>query len=274
MATYAIGDIQGCYDQLQALLEKVAFDPADDRLWLTGDLVNRGPRSLEVLRFVRNLGERAVTVLGNHDLHLLAVWQHRDRLKRSDSLEPVLAAPDGDELLHWLRRQPLMHDDPALGFAMVHAGLSPQWDLPTAMACAEEVNAVLRGDRFTDFLAHMYGNRPDRWSPTLTGWDRLRYAVNCFTRLRYCSADGRLEFRQKDAPGSQPAGYLPWFEVPGRRHAGREIIFGHWSTLGLYRGHGVRALDTGCLWGGALTALRLEDGAVLQIPCPRIRRPR
>ncbi len=273
MSTYVIGDIQGCYDELQALLERVAFDPVTDRLWFAGDLVNRGPRSLEVLRFVRDLGDRAVTVLGNHDLHLLAIWQHRDRLKRSDTLEPVLEAPDGDDVLQWLRCQPLMHYDAEFGCAMVHAGLSPDWDLQTALACARELETVLQGEQFTEFLAHMYGNRPDRWSEDLTGWDRLRYAVNCFTRLRYCSTDGRLEFRQKDAPGSQAPGFLPWFEMPARR-TDVEVIFGHWSTLGLYRGHGVRALDTGCLWGGTLTALRLEDDRVTQLPCPGVRRPK
>ena len=273
MATYAIGDVQGCFDELQMLLERVAFDPGADRLWFAGDLVNRGPRSLEVLRFVRDLGDRAVTVLGNHDLHLLAIWQHRDRLKRSDTLEPVLEAPDCDELLHWLRHQPMMHYEADLGCAMVHAGLSPDWNLQTALDCSRELENVLRSERFAAFLAHMYGNRPDRWSEGLSGWNRLRYIVNCFTRLRYCATDGRLEFHQKDAPGSQAPGFLPWFEMPGRRNKGTEVIFGHWSTLGLYRGHGVRGLDTGCLWGGELTALRLEDDSVTQLSCPRIRRP-
>ncbi|WP_303906704.1 symmetrical bis(5'-nucleosyl)-tetraphosphatase [Thiohalomonas denitrificans] len=273
MATYAIGDIQGCFDELQKLLERLAFDPGSDQLWFAGDLVNRGPRSLEVLRFVRDLGDRAVTVLGNHDLHLLAIWQHRDRLKRSDTLEPVLEAPDCDELLHWLRHRPLMHyQDP--GYALVHAGLSPDWDLETALACARELETVLQGEQFAEFLTHMYGNQPDRWSNDLTGWGRLRYAVNCFTRLRYCATDGRLEFRKKDAPGSSPKpGFLPWFEMPGRRNADIEVIFGHWSTLGLYRDHGVRCLDTGCLWGGELTALRLEDDSITQLPCPRICHP-
>lgn len=274
MATYAIGDIQGCFDELQALLERIRFDPAKDRLWFTGDLVNRGPKSLEVLRFVRGLGAAATTVLGNHDLHLLAIWRHRDRLKRSDTLTPILTAADGDELLHWLRTQPLLHHEPALGAVMVHAGLSPQWDLATAKACAAEVETVLRGEGFEAFLERMYGNLPDRWLPELAGWERLRYSVNCFTRLRYCARDGRLEFEHKGRPGSQDPEFMPWFEVPGRRHAGEaDILFGHWSTLGFFRGAGVRALDTGCLWGGTLTALRLEDDAVAHLPCPGARRP-
>ncbi len=273
MATYAIGDIQGCFDELQALLEKIRFDPARDRLWFTGDLVNRGPKSLEVLRFVRDLGDAAVTVLGNHDLHLLAVWRHTDKLKASDTLTSILEAEDGEALLHWLRRQPLLHDDEALGCVMVHAGLSPQWDLATARRCAREVEATLRGDEFEAFLEHMYGDNPNRWSEALTGWERLRYSVNCFTRLRYCSAAGELEFKSKGAPGSQQLRLLPWFEVPNRPALGLDIVFGHWSTLGFYRGAGVRALDTGCLWGGTLTALRLEDDSVAHLPCPGVRRP-
>lgn len=276
MATYAIGDIQGCYDALQRLLEAIHFDPAADTLWFAGDLVNRGPRSLEVLRLVRGLGARAVTVLGNHDLHLLAVWHHRDRLKRDDSLTPVLHAPDAPELIDWLRRRPLLHHDPGLGYTLVHAGLSPQWDANTAFACAEELHQTLRGDDYEAFLDHMYGNRPKRWSEELAGWERLRYAVNCFTRLRFCDPDGTLELTQKGAPGEQPAPLLPWYQVPGRRNRELRILFGHWSTLGLYRGDGVFALDTGCLWGGRLTALRLDlaEPEVAAVDCPGARSPR
>lgn len=275
MAVYAIGDIQGCYDELQRLLEQLRFDPASDRLWFAGDLVNRGPASLEVLRFVRNLGEGAVTVLGNHDLHLLAIWRHRDHLRRGDTIAPILEAEDGGELLDWLRRRPLLHHDPNLDTLLVHAGLPPQWDIPTAITCAGEIEQALRGDALDDFIAHMYGNEPYRWNPGLTGWDRLRFAVNCFTRMRYCHADGSLDFQHKGPPGDQPADLLPWYEVPGRASADTRIIFGHWSALGLFGGHNVRALDTGCLWGGSLTALRLDhpDEPVTAVDCKGVRRP-
>lgn len=276
MATYAIGDIQGCYDPLQRLLERVRFDPAVDRLWFAGDLVNRGPHSLEVLRFVRDLGEGVVTVLGNHDLHLLAVWHHRDRLKHDDSLTPVLRAPDAEALIDWLRRRPLLHHDEALGFTLVHAGLSPQWDRETAFACAAEVEATLRGPDYEAFLDHMYGNRPKRWSGDLSGWERLRYAVNCFTRLRFCDPDGTLELKQKGTPGPETAPYLPWFQVPGRAHHGLRVVFGHWSTLGLHLGEDVYGIDTGCLWGGRLTALRLDapEPTPVSVACPALRAPR
>ena len=260
MATYAIGDIQGCYRELQQLLERIDFQPGRDRLWFAGDLVNRGPASLEVLRFIKNLGEDAVTVLGNHDLHLLAVWQNKHRhLKSNDTLRPILAADDRDELLHWLRGRPLMHDDAELGYSLVHAGLPPQWDRETALRCAGEVEEILQGAEFLGFLDHMYGNEPARWSSQLSGWARLRFSVNCFTRLRFCTADGTLDFREKGEPGSQATPLIPWFEVPGRRSAHMRIVFGHWSALGLYRGEGVYGIDTGCLWGDRLTALRLDS---------------
>lgn len=269
MTTYAIGDIQGCYDELQRLLEKVRFDPAGDRLWLTGDLVNRGPRSLEVLRLVKGLGDRVVTVLGNHDLHLLALWQHRHHhFKSNDTLADIFTAADGEELLQWLRCQPLMHYDAGLGFAMVHAGLPPQWDLELALSCAAEVEAVLRGEKFSEFLGHMYGNKPTCWSPLLSGWDRLRFIVNCLTRLRFCTTEGELDFRRKESPDKQQEGeYWPWFRVPQRKSRDTPIVFGHWSTLGLYQSDNVHAIDTGCLWGGTLTALHLENGIVTSLPC-------
>ncbi len=210
MSTYAIGDIQGCFEPLQALLEKVDFDPAHDRLWFTGDLVNRGPHSLETLRFVRDLGDAAVTVLGNHDLHLLAVWRDRQRhFKNNDTLGPIFEAHDGDELLEWLRHQPLMHHDAELGYSLLHAGLPPQWDIHQAQTHAREVEAVLRGERFEGFLEHMYGNQPAKWHDELEGWDRLRFIVNCFTRLRFCTAKGKLEFDSKGSPGSQDEKLLP-----------------------------------------------------------------
>ncbi len=274
MATYAIGDIQGCYDQLQQLLDKIGFDPARDTLWFAGDLVNRGPQSLEVLRFVKSLGERAITVLGNHDLHLLAVWQDKHHhFKSNDTLLPVIRAADRDELLEWLRRRPLLHYDAGLDYLLVHAGLPPQWDTETAMRCAREVETTLRGEQFRDFLENMYGNKPKRWSEQLGGWDRLRFAVNCFTRLRFCTAEGELDFHHKGKPGGDDTEVLPWFKVPGRRNRGQRILFGHWSTLGLYADDNVRAIDTGCLWGGALTALRLDDDSVTQLACPAICAP-
>lgn len=269
MATYAIGDIQGCYDELRQLLDRLGFDPGCDQLWLTGDLVNRGPHSLEVLRFVRGLGERAITVLGNHDLHLLALWQNRHRhFKNTDSLSPVLRADDGEELLDWLRRQPLMHYDEQRAIAMIHAGLPPQWDRLAALRCAAEVEQVLRSDDFHEFMQHMYGNKPARWNDKLQGWDRLRFIVNSFTRLRYCTADGKLDFKYKGQPGhSEDDKHLPWFRVPGRKSRDTAIVFGHWSTLGLYQQDNVHAIDTGCLWGGQLTALCLETLQTTPLQC-------
>ncbi len=273
MAVYAIGDVQGCYEQLQALLERVAFDPTRDRLWFAGDLVNRGPHSLETLRLARSLD--AVCVLGNHDLHLLAAACHPRSLKTKDTLGQVLEAPDAEALLDWLRRRPLLHHDEALGYALIHAGLPPQWDLETARACAAEVEAVLRGDEHGEFFAQMYGNQPDIWSPSLTGMDRLRFITNCFTRLRFCDAEGRLALDQKGPPGSQPAELRPWFAWPQRRSRDTRILFGHWSTLGAYDGDRVHALDTGCLWGGKLTAARLDAHAPRRFvhECPRVVAP-
>lgn len=276
MAVFAIGDIQGCFDELKLLLDRIHFDPAEDTLWFTGDLVNRGPQSLEVLRYVMELGEHAVCVLGNHDLHLLAVAAGTAEAKRGDTLDEVLAAPDRDALLHWLRRLPLLHHDKNLGYTLIHAGLPPQWDLSQAITCAEELQAALRGAAHLEFFRHMYGNEPRRWSPGLTGMERLRFIVNCFTRLRYCNADGDLDLKSKGAPGSQPAGFLPWFEIPGRRSAGLHILFGHWSTVGESRDRNVHALDTGCVWGGRLTALRLDgddSGSWYCVECAGAQRP-
>ena len=275
MATFAVGDIQGCHDELQRLLERIDFDAAEDRLWFTGDLVNRGPRSLATLRFVKSLGEHAVCVLGNHDLHLLAVAAGTAKPRPNDTLDEVLAAPDRDELLDWLRRRPLFHHDATLGYTLVHAGLPPQWDLAQAEGCARELESVLRADP-ADFFRHMYGNEPRCWSPKLRGMERLRFIVNCFTRLRYCNAEGELDLKAKGAPGSQPEGYLPWYAVPGRRSAGLHILFGHWSTLGEVDGFEVYNLDTGCVWGGRLTALRLDgddSGGWYSVDCPMAQPP-
>lgn len=256
MATYAIGDVQGCHDELLALLDEIRFDPGRDQVWFVGDLVNRGPQSLATLRTIRDLGEAAVSVLGNHDLHLLAVAAGISRTKHRDTFGDVLGAPDRDELLHWLRHRPLLHRDRE--FYLIHAGLPPQWTMADAVELAREAETALRQDAHPELLWHMYGNRPDRWSETLAGWDRLRFIINCLTRLRFCSADGQADFKQKGRPGTQPAGLLPWFEAPGRRSAGARIVFGHWSTLGFHVSQGAYCLDTGCLWGGELTALRLD----------------
>jgi bis(5'-nucleosyl)-tetraphosphatase (symmetrical) len=269
MAVYAIGDIQGCYDELLELLATLRFERQRDRLWFVGDLVNRGPKSLETLRFVRGLGPAAVTVLGNHDLHLLAAAHgiRPDNID-DDTLEPILAASDRDELIDWLRRLPLLHYDAELGYLMVHAGLPPQWDLALAQRCAGEIEAVLRGDRLESFLARMYGNKPKQWSGELDGWDRLRFIVNCFTRMRFCDRNGRLELKSSGPPGSQPEGYYPWYEVPGRASRDMNIIFGHWSTLRAPDIPGVYAIDSGCLWGGQLTALRIDTRPErIELPC-------
>jgi len=258
MAVYAIGDIQGCYDPLRRLLDRLRFDPASDQLWLVGDLINRGPHSLEVLRLVHGLGERAIVVLGNHDLTLLAVAAGQVKLKRKDTFHSILDAPDRDELLDGLRRCPLLHHDPALGFTMIHAGLPPQWDLDLAQRCAAEVEVALRGPDYQTFLKRMFGSEPRRWQDDLTGYDRLRFIVNALTRMRFCAADGKLSFAEKGSLGSQEPDLLPWFAVPGRRNADLNIVFGHWAALGYYRAPGLYALDSGCVWGNRLTAIQLD----------------
>jgi bis(5'-nucleosyl)-tetraphosphatase (symmetrical) len=268
MTVYAIGDLQGCLDPLRRLLDRLRFDPASDRLWFTGDLVNRGPASLETLRYVHALGPSAVTVLGNHDLHLLATaWAGSRPRKKRDTLDDVLKAPDRDELLEWLRRRPLLHHDPDIGFTVVHAGLPPQWDLEQACAAARELEAALASPRVVEFLHVMYGSSPDRWSDELEGSDRLRFIVNAFTRMRYLRADGSLDLDHSEAPSRAPPGLIPWFSFPGRRSAGLPLVFGHWSTLGAVDHDGAFALDTGCVWGGRLTALRLNDAARICVEC-------
>jgi len=258
MAVYAIGDIQGCFDELQALLEIIHFSPQHDHLWFAGDLVNRGPKSLETLRFIKGLGKRAVSVLGNHDLHLIAAAHGHPIASDDHTLDAILNAPDRDELINWLRQQPLLHHDAALGYTMIHAGLPPQWDLKLARQCAQEVETMLRSDNVVDFIEHMYGNKPCRWSDELSGWKRMRFTVNCLTRLRFCDGNGRLKLKYKGPPGSQPAEFHPWFELAERKSSDLNIVFGHWSTLGKRDDPGVFPLDTACLWGGELTALRLD----------------
>lgn len=276
MAVYAIGDVQGCYAEMQALLGKIAFDAAHDTLWFTGDLVNRGPESLETLRFIRDLGESAVTVLGNHDLHLLAAACSVPLSPENHTLDAILAAPDRSALIDWLRHQPLLHHDTDLGFTLIHAGLPPQWDLAVAQGCAAEVENVLRGAGFEDLLHNMYGNKPRVWHGDLEGYERLRFIINCFTRLRYCGPDGHLDFRSKGPPGTQPDDLYPWYAVPGRASAGLNIVFGHWSTLREYRHPGIFPIDSACLWGGSLTALRIDlpQPERIDLPCPGQRTPR
>ncbi|HSW12406.1 MAG TPA: symmetrical bis(5'-nucleosyl)-tetraphosphatase [Solimonas sp.] len=275
MTTYAIGDVQGCHDALQRLLQQLDYKTGRDRLIFVGDLVNRGPQSAEVLRFVRSLGDRAMTVLGNHDLHLLAVAQRQDPVDRKDTFQDVLDAPDREELLDWLSQCPLACEDPDTGTLVVHAGVAPQWSRRKTLRLAREVEQWVAGPRAGDFYAHMYGNDPDRWDDELEGWKRLRFIVNCLTRMRYCSVDGRIDTRAKGAPGSQPDGLQPWFEVKGRKTAEDRIVFGHWSTLGhvSWNGDRIFGLDTGCVWGGSLTALNLQSGELHSTGCEQYRRP-
>lgn len=274
MATYAIGDLHGCHDQLRELLVKLNFQPGRDRLWLVGDLVNRGPKSLETMRYVKKLGDAAVCVLGNHDLHLLAEHAGARPTKPGSSLRAILDAPDREELVDWLRRLPLLHHDAALGYTMVHAGLPPQWDLTTAKNCAREVEQLLSGPDYRQLLHRMYGDSPDCWSDELTSWARARVIINMLTRLRYCDARGRIDLQSSGPPGSQPAGVVPWFGAPGRRSVDLNILFGHWSALGYYRAPGVIGLDSGCVWGGALTALRLDakNAAPVSLSCEGFRK--
>ena len=267
VSTYAIGDIQGCYDELRSLLDRIGFAPSRDRLWLVGDLVNRGPRSLEVLRYVRSLGSAAVVVLGNHDLHLVALAKGHARAREDDTLEEVLRAPDSRDLIAWVQSWPLIHVEG--GRVMVHAGLLPSWSVPTAQALAGEVERTLRGAAADDFIAHLYGSRPDRWNDALTGHDRLRVTVNAMTRMRFCSPEGVMEFQSKGETRDAPPGYLPWFDVPGRQSAAATLVVGHWSALGYLQRPDLIALDSGCVWGGALSAVCLEDGRLFQVPCPR-----
>jgi bis(5'-nucleosyl)-tetraphosphatase (symmetrical) len=265
MAIYAVGDVQGCHAELARLLDDIRFDAAADQLWLVGDLVNRGPDSLEVLRLVKSLGDSAITVLGNHDLHLLAVAEGVAELNRHDTLDEIFNAPDRDELLHWLRNQRLLHAQD--GYVLVHAGLLPQWSVVQAESLAREVEAALRGDDYAIFLSRMYGNSPHNWDDSLSGHKRLRAIVNAFTRMRICTEEGEMEFRFKGEVENIPAGYLPWFDIPKRASRNATVIVGHWSALGLLLRKDIIALDTGCLWGGPMSAIRLEDRKLFQVSC-------
>lgn len=261
MAVWAIGDIQGCYDELARLIDKLNYDPARDTLWFCGDLVNRGGQSLEVLRLVKSLNERTVVTLGNHDLSLLAVGarSEQDQAKVNPELRAVLFAPDREEVLGWLRQRPLLHADRELGTMIVHAGLAPSWDVARAESVAREIEARLRADDHQRLLRQMFGNKPDTWSARLRGIDRLRAGINVLTRMRYCDVRGRIAFAEKGTPGTQRAGNYPWFSVPGMVRRDLRIVCGHWSTLGRFAGLGVYAIDTGCVWGGALTAMRVDS---------------
>jgi bis(5'-nucleosyl)-tetraphosphatase (symmetrical) len=273
VAVYAIGDVQGCAAELDALLAKLDFVARRDRLWFVGDLVNRGPDSLSVLRRVEAMGDAAIVVLGNHDLHLLAVARGDARLKSADrGLQAVLDARDCDRLLDWLQSRPMLHHDPELGVTMVHAGLPPQWDLPTAIACARELESALADQREGEFYRRMYGDEPDLWRDDLKGHARLRFVVNCLTRLRVCNPDGSIALGFKGTLAELPGGLIPWFRVPGRRTTGERIVCGHWSALGYLDDNGVASIDTGCVWGGALTALRLDRRtAPVQVPAATAR---
>jgi bis(5'-nucleosyl)-tetraphosphatase (symmetrical) len=265
MSTYVIGDIQGCHDALETLLDSLRFDPARDRVWITGDLVNRGEDSLAVLRWCKAHDDCVVAVLGNHDLHLLAVAEGFVPPHRKDTLDMILRAPDRDDLLDWLRHRPMLHREGE--WLMVHAGLPPEWSADAAQRHAGELERALRGPHWRGFFKDMYGNEPRRWSPSLSGQDRLRFIANALTRTRYLHVDGSLEFQHKLGLDTAPADLVPWFDFPNRRGSDARVLFGHWSTLGLVVREDVVALDTGCLWGGALTAFRLEDEQCFQVRC-------
>lgn len=260
MSTYLVGDVHGCFDELRALLAQVSFDPKQDTLWLTGDLVARGPRSLEVLRYVRSLGPAARMVLGNHDLHLLAVYAGISRNKPRDNLNPLLQAPDVEELVNWLRRQPILQIDHQLKLIMTHAGISPQWNIDTAKLCAREIEAVLNSGTYLLLLDAMYGDTPNSWNTELSGLTRLRFSTNVFTRMRFCFPHGQLDMNCKDVPKHAPAPLKPWFDLPRLVDPQYAIAFGHWAALkGKGTPNGIYALDTGCCWGEYLTLLRWED---------------
>lgn len=259
MTIYAIGDIQGCFSELKQLLKKIDFSHHKDQLWFTGDLVNRGPDSLATLRFVKALGENAITVLGNHDLHMLAVLYGFEKQRPKDTFDEIIHAPDKNELIQWIIHQPLMHIDESVNAVLVHAGIYPGWSIPKAAELAREVETVLQSEKLTEFLQNMYGNKPKNWKDSLQGWERLRFITNCFTRMRYCHEDLALDLKYNGKPGKQPAHLQPWLNFLNEEQKQHRILFGHWSTLGQSKIENVFALDSGCLWGGELTALALEE---------------
>ena len=261
MSIYAVGDIQGCYAPLEGLLKSVNFDPKKDQLWCAGDVINRGPESLKTLRYLHSLKDACTIVLGNHDLHLLGIAFGNATLKRSDTVQEILDAPDADELLHWLRFQPLIHHEH--GYTMVHAGIPPHWSINHAISMAHEVETVLKSEHYKEYFLHMYGNQPDIWSDNLAGYDRLRLITNYLTRMRFCNTQGRLDLENKLGPETAEDGMQPWFEISDRKAANDKIIFGHWASLeGQCHTENVYPLDTGCVWGGKLTMIRLEDGTI------------
>ena len=272
MARWAIGDVQGCCEELVQLLARIRFSEQRDRVWFVGDLVNRGPQSLQALRLVRGLGDNAISVLGNHDLHLLAVALVDAKQRKSDTLTDILQAPDREQLLQWLQQLPLVHFDPAHGDLLLHAGVLPQWSVAQTLQLAAEVQQQLR-EQPRALLSDMYSDQPDRWQATLAPRERMRLTINVLTRLRFCTADGRVDFRHKGRPDSAAKPWLPWFKLPARASRDQRIVFGHWSALGLHRERGVLCIDTGCVWGGALTAVNLDDPDAPPVSVPS-RQPR
>ena len=271
MSAYAIGDIQGCYYELQKLLNEINFDEKNDQLWFVGDLINRGPKSLQTIRFVKSLGDKAKVVLGNHDLHLLAVSKNIRPLSKKDTMKEILTADDTHELINWIKSRPLLITDNNLGFTMVHAGLAPQWTLENAKNLARECELILQSEKINDFLTLMYGDKPNIWSESLEGCDKQRFIINCLTRIRFCNSDGKLNLDTKVAPGMQKKSLIPWYALPNRKTLDEKIIFGHWSTIHLgneknFKKYNVYPIDTGCLWGGQLTAMRLEDEKIFSVP--------
>ena len=269
MATWAIGDLQGCYDPFRELLDKIDFEPSRDRLWLTGDLVNRGPKSLKTIRFVKSLGDSAITVLGNHDLHLLALaWDVRFSEDKFDSMWKILSAPDGEELLDWLRHRPLAHHSKKLNSLLVHAGVLPSWSVSKTLRRAAEVESALRGIHFEKFLKRMYGDKPNQWSGDLKGYPRLRVIANALTRMRMIYPDGRLNFTHNGSPGKARKNLIPWFDAKNPKWQGTRIVFGHWSALGLVVEPEYISVDTGCVWGRKLTAVRLnKKPKIVSVKC-------
>ena len=271
MSAYAIGDVQGCYSELQNLLNEINFDERRDELWFAGDLVNKGPKSLQTLRFIKALGVNAKITLGNHDLHLLAVAKNIQPLLKKDTIQEILAADDVKELIDWLKSRPLLITDDNLNFTMVHAGLPPQWSLENAKEFAKECELILQSEKINKLLAEMYGDTPNIWSDSLQDYAKQRFIINCFTRIRFCNSDGMLDFDAKVAPGKQNTSLIPWYSLPNRKTKDNKIIFGHWSTVHIgneknFKQYNVYPIDTGCLWGGRLTAMRLEDEKVFSVP--------
>ena len=278
MATYAIGDVQGCFDELNALLAQINFNSDKDQLWFCGDLVNRGPKSLETLRFIRSLEDNAVTVLGNHDLHLLATAYEHKKPGKKDAFKEILLADDAPELLNWLRHQHMVFHDKEKAITLLHAGVHPHWDLEKLLGLAKEVEDILQSDHHINFYKHMYGNKPLIWEESLSGWTRYRFITNILTRLRYCDAQGKPALDAKGAPGSQAKHLFPWYEIENRKTQAETIVFGHWSTLphaGISSINNTYAIDSGCLWGGKLTAMRIDEKPFqyLQLNCPGAKKP-